>query len=236
MSKSTKSNTSTAKPKKALYPYTLQPVSLNLSVQEFKDAQLALFNKTLQNNPARPRPKEWWIMGILCLIAIAGIVLVSGYRAIIFWLILIIVALYLLLRTMGLKWYMQKEYEKQIASTTMPDEMAHVKLGLQPHGLVLILPAPHQNTPKGFKQNNITRAQRQAVIPWQSVTSWDSAEDFIFVLFSLHGQNGSQIIPKRLNNQGFNIKTLTKHLTNVCQKGLKADDMATIAQNGGGAQ
>lgn len=131
----------TTQKQKALYPYTLQPVLLNMSQAEFQAAQLALFEQTAQNQPLLAlKTKEWVILGIVTILAVIGLIFVNGYSTIIFWLMLIGVVVYLLLRTLGLKWYMKKEYEKQIASNQMPDEMRQIKIGIQPHGLVMSLP------------------------------------------------------------------------------------------------
>lgn len=108
----------------ALHPYTLKPVALAMSETEFKEAQLALFEKTSQSQKLmQPRPKEWAIIAVLVVSAFLGIVFVSGYSKILFWLILVGVVVYLLIRTLGLKWYLQKEYQKQAESVQLPPEM-----------------------------------------------------------------------------------------------------------------
>lgn len=209
--------------KKPLYPYTLQPIALNLSDNEFKAAQLALFQKTAQNHSLTSlKPKEWGILGVITVLAVVGLVMVSGYSTILFWLMLIGVAIYLVLRTLGLNWYMQKEYEKQVASTPMPSEMHGLKIGVQAHGLIMTLPnqTPIQ-LPKGMVAKSAPT--QQAVIPWTAVQSWDETDEFLFIMFEIKGQKGSQIIPKRA---GLPIDTIKNHLSQITAKGLPFDDMA----------
>lgn len=218
---------------KALYPYTLQPIALNMSQAEFQHAQLALFKQSSQTHGLKSlRSKEWIALGVITALAILGLVFVHGYSTILFWLMLVAVVIYLLLRTLGLKWYMQKEYEKQVANSPMPSEMSQIKIGIQPHGLVLSLPNknhPSKQKQRGMMQNHMqSMAIQQAVIPWQAVTSWDETDEFIFILFDVKGQRGSQIIPKRLHGNGFSLDTIKSHLSEITSKGLKMDNLTTM--------
>lgn len=209
--------------KKALYPYTLQPVALEMDAQEFRRAQMALFAQAAQNHTLKSlRPKEWAILGALTLLAVLGLIFVSGYSTIVFWLTLIGVGVYLLLRTLGLKWYTQKEYEKQIAQTQIPDQLTQIKLGVQPHGLILTLPMPESAMPSMRAMRGMAmRAapSQQAIVKWDAVQGWDETDDFIFVLFEASGQQGSQIIPKRLKDK-LPLDTIRKHLQDTRPKGL----------------
>ncbi|UNU72865.1 YcxB family protein [Moraxella nasovis] len=215
---------------KALYPYTLKPVMLNLTEDEFKAAQLELFEKGAQQAGLKSvRTKEWIILGVVVVAAIFGLVFVSGYSTIIFWLMLVLAALYLVVRTLGLKWYMRREYEKQTASVTMPKELEQVGLGVQSHGIIMSMPTPahilNQSQMRGMQMR--TAATQSAVIPWHAVTSWDETADYLFVMFELKGQKGSQIIPKRLNTQGFPMDTIKKHLSQTKPKGLESMTQTT---------
>lgn len=215
--------------KKALYPYTLQPVALDMSDAEFRAAQLALFNQTAQNyNLKSLKKKEWLILGVVTLLAVLGLIFVRGYSTILFWLMLVGVVVYLLARTLGLKWYMQKEYEKQVTSTKIPEELSGMKLGVQPHGLIMSLPMANAPAMPAQMRGMTMRTAptQQAVIPWDAVTSWDETDEFIFMMFDFKGQKGSQIIPKRLKNSQLPIETITKHLGEVTPKGLKVDAAA----------
>ena len=203
----------------ALYPYTLQPVDINLTEEEFQQAQFELFEQT---NPSfglkNIKVKEWIIMAIVVAVSIAGLVYVKGYSTFLFYLMLVLVVVYLLVRTLGMKWYVKREFEKQMAEQQMPDEMKQLKLGVQKHGLIMAMPAPNA----GLQPNKAMRgmqmrgsATQQAVIPWTAVKSWEETDDYIFMLFEVQGQQGSQIIPKRLQNQKFPIDTVRTHLQEV---------------------
>lgn len=210
---------------KALYPYTLKPIALNMTDAEFRGAQLALFEKGASNFTLKSiRTKEWIVMAAVVVAAIAGLVFVSGYSTIIFWIMLALVGIYLLARTLGLKWYMRREYDKQVAGAQMPEEMANVQLGVQSHGLVMSVPAPAGmlNSPQMRGMQMRSAPMQSAVIPWNTVSSWDETDEYVFMMFEMRGQKGSQIIPKRLEDNGLPIKTILKHLSEVKPKGLES--------------
>ncbi|MFB6349021.1 YcxB family protein [Moraxella sp. ZJ142] len=210
---------------KALYPYTLKPVALNMSEAEFRAAQLSLFEKSASNFSLKSlKTTEWIVLAVVVVAAIAGLVLVNGYSTILFWLMLILSALYLVARTLGLKWYMKREYEKQVLGTQMPEQMQQLQLGVQSHGLVMAMPAPSEmlNAPQMRGMQMRAGATQSASIPWSAVSSWDETDKFVFVMFELKGQKGSQIIPKRLENQGLPIDTIKKHLSEIKPQGLES--------------
>lgn len=214
----------------ALYPYTLQPIDLNLTEAEFREAQRQLFDSNNQSL-TRISTKTWAILAAVVVLAVVGLVFVSGYSTIIFWLMLIGVGLYLIARTYGLKWYVKNEFEKQMASQTMPAEMQQLKLGIQQHGIVMSMPAPKMPVaPRGFNQPLVRGgAMQQAVIKWNNVTNWQETQDFIMMMFDVQNpktgerQQGSQIVPKRLANQKFPIDTLRHHLQE--QVGIQGFDL-----------
>ncbi len=214
----------------ALYPYTLQPVALNITEDEFHQAQYELFASASPSfGLSSIKTKEWVIMAVVVALAIAGLVFLTGYSTIIFWLMLASVVIYLLVRTLGFKWYVKREFEKQVADQEMPDEMRQMKLGVQKHGLVMAMPV---NQPDMFKSNQMRGMQmragnmQQAVIPWSAVKSWDETDDYIFMMFEMKGQQGSQIIPKRLQSQKFPIDTVRQHLQEVVSvKGLNPENL-----------
>ncbi len=230
--KKSKSAKNTAKPK-GLYPYTLQPVALQMTDAEFHQAQKSLFQQSAQNFGLKSiKAKEWIIMAITVALAVAGLMFVKGYSTILFWIMLVGVVLYIVLRTAGMKWYMQREFDKQLAETEIPEEIENMKLGVQKNGLVMSMPAPnsaqqganHVSRGKGRKSTMQMKvpSHQQAVIPWSDVTSWDETDDFMFIMFELKGQRGSQIIPKRIKGQ-FPIDSVRKHLLEVKEKGLEAE-------------
>lgn len=210
--------------KEGLYPYTLQPIALNISDAEFKTAQLALFEKGANAYSLKSlKTKEWIILALTAIAGVAGIVFLSGYSTVFFWLLLVGVVLYLLLRTLGLKWYVKREFEKQVSELKIPDEMYKMKLGVQSHGLIMAIPASADRLANlQMRGMNIRQApMQQGVIAWSAVSSWDETEDFVFVMFETQGQKGSQIIPKRLQKQGLPIQTIIKHLSEVKAKGME---------------
>lgn len=214
----------------ALYPYTLQPVALNLTEAEFEQAQYELFtNASPSFGLSSLKTKEWVIMAVAIILAIAGLVFVSGYSTIIFWLMLASVVVYLLMRTLGFKWYVKKQFEKQVSEQEMPDEMRQMKLGVQKHGLVMAMPVNQPDliaNPQMRGMQMRAGSTQQAVIPWSAVKSWDETDDYIFMMFEMKGQQGSQIVPKRLKAQKFPIDTVRQHLQEVVPiRGLQPENL-----------
>src|SRR5699024_12323219 len=116
----------------ALYPYTLQPVALNLTEAEFHQAQYELFASASPSfGLSSIKMKEWIIMAVVVILAIAGLVFLTGYLTIIFWLMLAAVVIFLLLRTLGFNWYVKKMFEKQVVDQEMLEEMRQRKCGVQ---------------------------------------------------------------------------------------------------------
>lgn len=214
----------------ALYPYTLQPVALNLTEAEFHQAQYELFASASPSFGLKSiKMKEWIIMAVVVILAVAGLIFVTGYSTIIFWIMLVSVVIYLLVRTLGFKWYVKKQFDKQVAEQEMPDEMRQMKLGVQKHGLVMAMPS---NQPDLMNNNKMRGMQmragttQQAVIPWTAVKSWDETDDYIFMMFEMKGQQGSQIVPKRLQAQKFPIDTVRQHLQEVVPiRGLNPESL-----------
>lgn len=210
--------------KQALYPYTLQPIALDMSDAEFRSAQLALFEKSAQSIGLKSvRAKEWIILAIIVACGVGGLATVSGYSTIFFWLLLIGVVIYLLLRTLGIRWYMKREFDKQVSQIQIPDELYSLKLGVQKHGLIMAMPANSEfmQSPQMRGMTMRTAPMQQGVLDWSAITSWDETEQFIFIMFEKQGQKGSQIIPKRLQSKGLPINTIIKHLSEVKAKGIE---------------
>jgi hypothetical protein len=137
--------------------------------------------------------------------------------------------IYLLARTLGFKWYVKREFEKQVADQEMPDEIRQMKLGVQKHGLVMAMPSNQPDLMKNSQMRGMQMragATQQAVIPWTSIKSWDETDDYIFMMFEMKGQQGSQIVPKRLQAQKFPIDTVRQHLQEVVPvKGLNPENL-----------
>ena len=219
----------------ALYPYTLQPVALNLTEAEFHQAQYELFSSASPSfGLSSIKLKEWIIMAVAVVLAVAGLVFLTGYSTSIFWLMLAAVVIYLLVRTLGFKWYVKREFEKQVAEQEMPDEMRQMKLGVQKHGIVMAVPVNQSDMLNSNKMRGMQMragSTQQAVIPWSAVKSWDETDDYIFMMFEMKGQQGSQIIPKRLQAQKFPIDTVRQHLLEVVAvKGLNTEKLQLPAK------
>ena len=213
----------------ALYPYTLQPIELGLTDAEFRQAQMQLFDSNNQSL-ARINTKTWVIIGIVTALAMVGLNLVKGYSTIIFCVMLVGVVVFLLARTIGLKWYVKKEFEKQMASQQMPTEMNSLKLGIQQHGLIMSMPVTNMpKMPRGYNQSQMrSTPTQQAIIKWENVKNWQETPDFIVMMFDVNGQQGSQIVPKRLANQKFPLETLRHHLQEeVGIQGLSLNNPST---------
>lgn len=214
----------------ALYPYTLQPIALNLTEAEFHQAQYELFASASPSfGLSGIKMKEWIIMAVVVALAIAGLVFVSGYSTIIFWVMLAAVVIYLLVRTLGFKWYVKREFDKQVAEQQMPEEMRQMKLGVQKHGLVMAMPVNQPDLMQNPQMRGMQMragSTQQAVVPWSAIKSWDETDDYIFMMFEMKGQQGSQIIPKRLKAQKFPLDTVRQHLLEVIPvKGLNPEKL-----------
>lgn len=214
----------------ALYPYTLQPIALNMTEAEFHQAQYELFASASPSfGLSSFKTKEWVIMAVVVILALAGLVFLTGYSTIIFWLMLIFVVIYMLVRTIGFKWYVKKQFDKQVAEQEMPDEMRQMKLGVQKHGLVMAMPVNQPDLMQNPQMRGMQMragSTQQAVIPWSAIKSWDETDDYLIMMFEVKGQQGSQIIPKRLKAQKFPIDTVRQHLTEVIPtRGLQTENI-----------
>jgi uncharacterized protein (DUF58 family) len=176
------------------YGYTLQPINYELSSAEQQEAQFDLWRKGNKISP-----KVWAILAAVCVAAIAGIVFLHGYSTAFFWIMLVGVALFLVVRFFGLAWYVKREILKHPTQ-----DIKGVKLGVQPQGLIMI--------------QKMGQQEGRAMIDWKQVTEWQETEKFIFITANVKGQTSSQILPKRMVAQKFPFETVRKHLTEVAGK------------------
>lgn len=179
------------------YPYTLQPLPYSLSVEEQQDAQFLLWQAG--NVISR---KTWLILAAICAAAIVGIVLVNGYSTVIFWLMLVGVALFLAVRFYGLAWYVRREMGKQKI-----EAIQGFKMGVQPHGLIMV--------------QRVNGREGSGLIEWKNFSEWRENDKYLYLTFNMKGQTGTQIIPKRMSGQKFPIDTVRKHLTETVGAALK---------------
>ena len=173
---------------KTAYPYTLQPVAYELSSEEQRAAQMSIWKET--NKISK---KVWMILAAIAVIAVAGLILVKNYSTIIFWLMLVGIVIYLLARTVGLKWYVKRELAKQPI-----EDVKGIRMGVQMQGLVVI--------------QRIGAQEGRGVIAWNEVIEWQDNPEFIFLTYRHKGQQGAHILPKRMNSQNFSFDTIRKHL------------------------
>ena len=148
----------------------------------------------------------------VALVGLAGVVYFSGISSVFFWLLLVGVVVFLLLRFVGMKWYVKRELQKQ----NIPPEVTQIKLGLQPHALIISMP----NSLAGQMLNGMDKSMMTMVrakpmnadVAWNQITDVKETENFIMITFKVKGQEGSQIVPKRLAAQNFPLNRLRQHL------------------------
>lgn len=184
----------------ALYPYPLAPISVCLTQEEYQSAQRQIYAHA-KAGQGGVSMREWVVLFMVTSGAIAGIAFVSGYSSLIFWMMLVFCALYLIARTWGLSWYLNRAFEEEIAKHPMPDMLSNMALGMQHFGLVM--------------QEDKGRMKKNATIRWTDISALIETQDFITLQFAHKGQEGSLIIPKRLKKAGFPLNTLYMHLQDV---------------------
>ena len=181
---------------KTLYAYTLQPVPYEVSEQEQRQAQLMIWRGT--NKFSR---KAWMIMIALVVLSLvtAGLIkYYSTYSTAICWVVIIGVVLFYLIKKFGLEWYVKRKmYEFPV------HEIKGIRLGVQPHGIVM--------------RQKMGLQEGTATIGWKDIYEWYNTPDFILVNFKVKTpkgevQQGAYILPKRMDSKNFSFNTVRKHL------------------------
>ena len=181
---------------KTLYAYTLQPVPYEVSEQEQRQAQLMIWRGT--NKFSR---KAWLIMIALVVLSLvtAGLIkYYSTYSTAICWVVIIGVVLFYLIKKFGLEWYVKRKmYEFPV------QEIKGIRLGVQPHGIVM--------------RQKMGLQEGTATIGWKDIYEWYNTPDFILVNFKVKTpkgevQQGAYILPKRMDSKNFSFNTVRKHL------------------------
>jgi hypothetical protein len=170
------------------YAYTLQPVTYDVSEQEQRAAQLMMWRSS--NKMSK---RTWLILAALVLLSILGLVLIKNYSTIFCWVLLIAVAIFLAVRTFGLEWYAKRKMREFPVQ-----EIKGIRLGVQPHGMIM--------------QQQMGGQQGMANIGWKDISEWYDQADFILMTFTLKGQQGSFFLPKRMDSKNFPFATIRKHL------------------------
>lgn len=173
---------------KNLYAYTLQPVNYEISEEEQRTAQLAIWRGTNKIGT-----KAWLIMAAVALLAIIGIVLLKNYSTIFCWVALVIVVAYFLIRKFGLEWYVKRKMNEYPVQ-----EIKGIKLGVQPHGIIM--------------RQKMGLQEGVGAIGWKDIYEWYNTPEFMLVNFKVKGQQGAYILPKRLDSKNFSFNTIRKHL------------------------
>ena len=183
-------------PAKTLYAYTLQPVPYEVSEQEQRQAQLMIWRGT--NKFSR---KAWLIMIALVVLSLvtAGLIkYYSTYSTAICWVVIIGVVLFYLIKKFGLEWYVKRKMNEFPVQ-----EIKGIRLGVQPHGIVM--------------RQKMGLQEGTATIGWKDIYEWYNTPDFILVNFKVKTpkgevQQGAYILPKRMDSKNFSFNTVRKHL------------------------
>ena len=181
---------------KTLYAYTLQPVPYEVSEQEQRQAQLMIWRGT--NKFSR---KAWLIMAALVVLSLVAAGLInyySTYSTVICWVVIIGVVLFYLIKKFGLEWYVKRKMNEFPVQ-----EIKGIRLGVQPHGIVM--------------RQKMGLQEGTATIGWKDIYEWYNTPDFILVNFKVKTpkgevQQGAYILPKRMDSKNFSFNTVRKHL------------------------
>lgn len=173
---------------KNLYAYTLQPVPYEVTEAEQRNAQLMIWRGTNKIGT-----KAWAIMGVITALSLLGLIFIKNYSTVIFWVLLACVAIYLLVRKFGLEWYVKRKMNEFPVQ-----EIKGIKLGVQPHGIVM--------------RQQMGMQEGVGTIGWKDIYEWYNTPDFLLVNFKVKGQQGAYILPSRMNSKNFSFETVRKHL------------------------
>jgi hypothetical protein len=177
------------------YPYTMQPIPYELSVAEQREAQLMLQHDMIDRTLSI---KTWAILAAVTAAAIAGLVLVDGYSTVLFWLMLVGVVVFLVARIVGWPYFIRWQVERELDKHQL-QAISGIKIGVQPQGLVMV--------------QKIGAQEGRGVVSWKDFSEWRENDKFLYLFFSVKGQQGTQIIPKSMAAKKLPIETIRKHLT-----------------------
>jgi MFS family permease len=123
----------------------------------------------------------------------AWVLLVFEWNMIFCWVALVCVVLYYLIRTFGLEWYVKRKMNEFPVQ-----EIKGIRLGVQPHGIVM--------------RQKMGLQEGVGAIGWKDIYEWYNTPEFMLVNFKVKGQQGAYILPKRLDSKNFSFETIRKHL------------------------
>ena len=160
---------------------------------EQRNAQLLIWRSTNKIST-----KIWAIMGVILALAILGLIFIKNYSTVICWVAIVCVVLYYLGRKYGLEWYVKRKMNEFPVQ-----EIKGIRLGVQPHGIVM--------------RQQMGLQEGVGTIGWKNIYEWYNTPDFILVNFKVKDpkgqeQQGAYILPKRMDSKNFSFNTIRKHL------------------------
>lgn len=176
---------------KTLYPYTLQPVAYHVSEAEQRRAQLLIWRST--NKISR---KVWLILAAIVALSILGLIFIENYSTIFCWVALAGVVIFYVARIYGLEWYVKRKMNEFPVQ-----EMKGIRLGVQPHGMIM--------------RQQMNGQEGTGSIAWQDVFEWYDTPEFLLLNFKTKGQQGAYMLPKRMDSKNFAFSSIRKHLNEV---------------------
>ena len=173
---------------KNLYAYTLQPVTYEITEAEQRDAQLKIWRSTNKISM-----KAWIIMAVVTALSILGLILLKNYSTIFCWVAIACVVVYLLVRKFGLEWYVKRKMNEFPVQ-----EIKGIRLGVQPHGLIM--------------RQQMGMQEGVGAIGWKDIYEWYNTTEFLLIKLKVKGQEGAYIMPKRMDSKNCSFNTIRKHL------------------------
>ena len=146
---------------KNLYAYTLQPVTYEITEAEQRDAQLKIWRSTNKISM-----KAWIIMAVVTALSILGLILLKNYSTIFCWVAIACVVVYLLVRKFGLEWYVKRKMNEFPVQ-----EIKGIRLGVQPHGLIM--------------RQQMGMQEGVGAIGWKDIYEWYNTPEFLLIKFKI---------------------------------------------------
>ena len=109
---------------------------------------------------------------------------------------------YFLIRKFGLEWYVKRKMNEFPVQ-----EIKGIRLGVQPHGLIM--------------RQKMGAQEGVGAIGWKDIYEWYNTPDFMLINFKVKGQQGAYILPKRMDSKNFPFNTIRKHLTETVGEAKK---------------
>ncbi len=114
--------------------------------------------------PIKSAQKIWAIMGVVLALAILGLIFIKNYSTVFCWVAIVAVVLYYLGRKYGLEWYVKRKMNEFPVQ-----EIKGIRLGVQPHGIVM--------------RQQMGLQEGVGTIGWKNIYEWYNTPDFYFGQF-----------------------------------------------------